>query len=267
MTGPGPQPNLPYPPPWPPMPGPAHPAPQGSSRGPIVIAAAIIGAALIVAGVLVATRDSGGPSPAGAAASSTSSTTPALVQVVPATLLPTTDQVRQATLIDVKYTGDVRTKVGADAATTPAQCTLANAATTQSAWAAAISVAYQPFGDGADYDKSINFGAASVAIFDTPAAAADSLAKVSDSVHGCTSFTVPSRANGTLTFAVGDIAAQDDRIAWTDNQTGADTQWKCSKSYRLLANAVAYSFVCASNPGDGPVKLTDLIVANATKHQ
>nr|AVN58519.1 hypothetical protein B5P44_p00224 [Mycolicibacterium sp. CBMA 213] len=251
------------------MPGPAHPAPQGSSRGPIVIAAAIIGAALIVAGVLVATRDSGGPSPAVTAANSTTSTssTPALVQVVPATLLPTTDQVRQATLIDVKYTGAVSTKVGADAATTPTQCTLANATTTQSAWATAISAAYQDFGDGPNYDKSINFGAVSVAIFDTPAAAADSLAKVSDSVHGCTGFTGPNSPNGTLAWTVGDIAAQDDRIAWTDTQGGVSTQWKCSKSYRLLANAAAYGFVCSSNPGDGPTKLTDLIAANATKHQ
>jgi len=190
-----------------------------------------------------------------------------MVQVVPATLLPTPDQVRHATLIDVTYTGAVSTKVVADAVTTPAQCALASDATTQSAWAAAISVAFQQFGDGPDFAKSINFGAVSVAIFDTPAAAADSLAKVSASVRGCTGFTTPDRPGGALAWTVGDVAAQDDRITWTDTQAGADTQWKCSKSYRLLANAVAFSTVCTSNPGDGPVKLTDQIVASAAKHQ
>lgn len=268
MTGPGYQHNSPYPPPWPPGQGYAPPGPQRSVRGPVIIAAAIIATALVVAGVLVATRHSGGSSPTGPAASSTSSTssTPTLVQVVPATLLPTVDQVRQATLIDVKYTGAVSTKVVADAPTTPVQCALANDATTQSAWAAAISVAYQQFGDGPNFDKSINFGAVAVAIFDTPEAAADSLAKVSDSVHGCTGFTVNPRG-GTLTWTVGDIASQDDRITWTDTQTGVRDQWKCAKSYRLLANAVAFSTVCTSNPGDGPAKLTDQIAANATKHQ
>ncbi|NTY62600.1 sensor domain-containing protein [Mycolicibacterium sphagni] len=270
MTGLGPQPNSPYPPPWTPVAGPTymHVTPP-PSRGPVIIAAAIITAAMIVAGVLFATRDSGGSSPAGPAAGSASSTasTPTLVQMVPATLLPTADQVRQATLIDVKYTGDVSTKVLADAVTTPPKCALANDTTTQSAWAAAISTAYQQFGDGPTYAKSINFGAVSVAIFDTPTAAADSLAKVSDSVHGCTGFTVPDRPGGALAWTVGDVASQDDRITWTDTEGGVNTQWKCSKSYRLLANAVAFSTVCASNPGDGPVKLTDQIVANATKHQ
>lgn len=265
MTAPGPQQNWP----WTPIPGPVHPSPQGSSRGPVIIAVAIIAVALVVAGVLFATRDSGGSSSDGPAVSSASSTssTPALVQVVPATLLPTADQVRHATLIDVKYTGGVSTRVVADAVTTPAQCALATDATTQSAWAAAISVAFEQFGDGPDYEQSINFGAVSVAIFDTPAAAADSLAKVSASVRGCTGFTTPNRPGGALEWTVGDVAAEDDRITWTGTQAGADTQWKCSKSYRLLANAVAFSTVCASNPGDGPVKLTDQIVANATKHQ
>jgi hypothetical protein len=231
----------------------------------MIIAAAIIAAALIAAGLVVATRDSSGSSPAGLAATSPSST-PALVQVVPATLLPTPEQVRRATLIDVKYTGNVSTKVIADMATTPAQCALTNDSTTQSAWAAAVSVAYQQFGDGPNFDKSINFGAVAVAIFETPASAADSLAKVSDSIHGCTGFTV-DRPGGTLAWTVGDIAAQDDRITWTDTQSGVRDQWKCSKSYRLLANAVAYASVCTSNPGDGPANLTDQIVANATKHQ
>lgn len=268
MTGPGPQANSPYPPQWTPAPGPAYPPAPRSSRGPMIIAAAIIAVALIVAGVLVATRDSGGSPPAGPAASSTPSTssTPALVQVVPATVLPTPDQVRRATLIDVKYTGAVSTKVIADMATTPAQCALANDTTTQSAWATSISIAYQQFGDGPNFDKSINFGAVAVALFDTPAAAADSLAKVSESIRGCTGFSV-DRPGGTLAWTVGDIAAQDDRITWTDTQAGVRDQWKCSKSYRLLANAVAYASVCMSNPGDGPATLTDQIVANATKHQ
>lgn len=268
MTGPGPQANSPYPRQWTPTPGPAYPPSPRSLRGPMIIGAAIIAAALIAAGLLVATRDSGGSSPAGPGASSTSSTssTPALVQVVPATLLPTPEQVRRATLIDVKYTGNVSTKVIADMATIPAQCALANDGTTQSAWATTISIAYQQFGDGPNFDKSINFGAVAVAIFDTPAAAADSLAKVSDSIHGCTGFTA-GRPGGTLAWTVGDIAAQDDRITWTDTQSGVRDQWKCSKSYRLLANAVAYASVCTSNPGDGPANLTDQIVANATKHQ
>lgn len=265
MTGFGPQQNSP----WPPAAGPAYPpAPRRSSRGPVIIAAAIIGAALIVAGVVVATRDSGGSSPASPTPSATSSTAAAaLVQVVPATLLPTADQVRQATLIDVKYTSEVTTKVSADLAPTPAPCAVAAAPTTLSAWATAISIALQRFGDGADYAKSTNFGVVAVAIFDTPAAAADSFTKVSDSVKGCTSFTTADSLHpgGTLSWTVSDVAAQEGLLAWTDTQTGVSSQWKCSKSYQLQVNAAAYAMVCGTNPGAGPSTLTGQIVVNATK--
>ena len=269
MTGPGPQQNWPSPPPWPPAPGPAYrPAPARSSRDALIIAAAIISVALIVAGFLIAKRDSGGSAPAETAASSTSSTTstPALVQVVPATLLPTSDQIRQATLIDVKFIGEVITKVGADATLTPLQCALADSPISLSAWGTAISTARQRFGDGVDYDHSINFGLVAAAVFDTPEAAADSFGKVSDAVKGCSSFTGGDAGSpSALSWAVTDVATQDGRLTWTNARTGASRQWKCSYSYRVQVNAVAYGFVCATNPGAGPSQLTDQIVANGTK--
>lgn len=270
MTGPGYQHNSPYPPPWPPGQGYAPPGPQRSVRGPVIIAAAIIAAALIVAGVLVVTRGSGGASSPGAAAASSTSTTastPALVQVVPATILPAADQIRQATLIDVKFVGEVITRVAADVASTPAQCALTDGANTLSAWEAAISVARQRFGDGPDYDKSINFGVAAVAIFDTPAAAADSFTKVSESVHGCPAFTTedPSHPGRMSSWTVTVVADRDGRLAWTNTLNGAGNQWQCAQSYRVQVNIAAQAMVCQSNPGDGPSKLTDQIVANATK--
>lgn len=269
MTGPGYQQNSPYPPPWPPVQG-YTPAAQRSVRGPVIIAAAIIAAALIVAGVLVATRGSGGSSSPGAAAASSTSTassTPALVQVVPATLLPDAEQIRRATLMDVKFMGEAITKVAADSAPTPAQCALTDGANTLSAWEAAISVARQRFGDGPDYDKSINFGVAAVAIFDTTAAAAASFAKVSDSVHGCTTFTTedPSHPGRMSSWTVAVVADRDGRLAWISTLNGAGSQWQCAQAYRVQVNIAVQAMVCQTNPGDGPSKLTDQIVANATK--
>ncbi|MFC6127978.1 sensor domain-containing protein [Mycolicibacterium llatzerense] len=269
MTNPGPQQDPQYPPPWTPTQGPAYPyppVPPRSSRSAVIIAAGIVGTALIVAGIILANHGMGGPQHDGAAAGSSTSATPTLVQAVPATLLPTPERVRQATLIDAKYTPNVITKVGTDLATTPAQCALADAANTQSSWGTAISVAVQRFGDGPDYDHSINFGGVAAAIFDTTEAAADSLATVTNSVRSCTSFTTPDadHLDSTLAWAVTDIAAHDNQLVWTDSQTAVSTQWKCAKSYRVQDNLVAYAYVCGSNPSDGPAKLTDQIIAKAT---
>lgn len=286
MTGPGPHHNSPYgpqqqqPPPWQPMAGlPYMPnPPQRPSRTPLIIAAAIISAALIVGGAMIATwAPDRPPRPTAPAAAgqtvtttqdtSTTTAAPTLVRVIPATVLPTVDQVRATTLMDVHFVGTPATSVHSDVITTPPECTIAAAAAGQSTWSTAISVAIQKFGDGPDEDHSVNFAGAGVGIFDTPAAAADSFTKVSDSVHHCTSYTRPdsSAKSGSRPWVEGDVQAKDNLLLWTDTDTSTTDQWKCAKAYRIYANLATFAVVCASNPGDAAARLTDQVITNVTK--
>jgi hypothetical protein len=204
----------------------------------LLIAAAIIAAAVAVSAILVVNRHSDTASSRAASASTaanqtaTTAAAPALVRVVPSTLLPTADQVRAATLIDVRFVGDLSTKVHADAVATPPQCTITLAAASQSAWGTAISAALQRWGDGPDEPHSSNSAGAGVAVFDTAEAATDSFTKVSDSVHGCTAYTRADQyaRDGTSAWTVSDVQGRDDRLSWTDTESAVTSTASASPS-------------------------------------
>ncbi|MDF0530332.1 sensor domain-containing protein [Tsukamurella sp. 8F] len=239
--------------------------PGGSGGGRKYLALLIGGAVVIVLVVIAlvvvfATRGGVRSDSAAESAAAASSSAPN-IRVVPSTVMPSAAEVTQLTLQPMTLDGDVYTSVISDAVTTPANCALARSIATTSGWGDAESVATQAYTNGTG-DNLQGSAYTAAAVFPTPAAAKTSLTKVSEAVHGCTSYTVVS--NGTaFAWSVSDAKDGDDSLAWVVTQTDASSSWKCSKVIEVVGNFVSFAQQCASNPVDGPKRMADLIVQKA----
>lgn len=188
-------------------------------------------------------------------------------RVMPAKMLPNLDQVQQATLLSLKPNGTVSVAVAPDSATTPEGCQLTVGPAGQLAWGSAVSVATEAFTDNTatDFTATTFVG---LAVFSAPPAAADTLKKVSDSVRSCTEFTQPgtdANKNTPSNWTVSDVHTSDGAVTWNTTQKAPGSPWVCGKSYRVVGNLAAIGSLCNQNPADTPTRLTDLVIAAATK--
>ncbi len=262
-----PYPGLPYPD------GPQTPAgssKRGFGRGPLIAAGAgVLLVVLFAVVVIVVVRtSSSSPAAQGSASAPASASAPdtSTYRVVPASALPTADQVQQITLLNVRASGSTNSSVDTDSQTTPASCALTYDPATQSSWGSSISTAGQSFLDGTADDFSNGVWTA-LAVFSTADAAQASLTTVTASVDGCKSYTTPlTTGSGTAIWAVSDEVKGDGRLTWLGTRTNLDQAWRCGLSYRVVANIAAYAYVCGANPADSPAKLTDTLIANATRN-
>lgn len=188
-------------------------------------------------------------------------------RVMPAKLLPNLDQVQQTTLLSLKPNGAVSIAVAPDPSIYPDICRLAASPIGQLAWGPAVSVASEGFTD----NTATNFTASALiglAVFSAPPAAADSFKKVSESASGCRESTQPSTDPSTTeptTWTVTDVHTSEGEVTWNSTQKAPGTPWVCGKSYRLVGNLAAMASLCNQNPADTPSRLTDLVIAAATK--
>lgn len=263
-----------YPPPQQPQQGGqwGPPLPQPPRRGNRkLLIGAVVGVVVLVGGGIATyvgmssdTSGTGGSaaSPVPTTALSASSST---VRVVPTTILPSDQQVQQATLLSLVKNGDVDTAVYQDTAADPPNCMFANSSDGASIVGQALSVAGLLYTDrpGDSYQYSAYV---SIAVFDTTDAAAATLPKITDGVKSCTKpFTIPSSAKPNKPakpWTVGDIKTQSNQITWINSQQSDSTPWKCGKAFRVQANLMVTTLLCDQNPADGPSKLVDAVITN-----
>lgn len=227
-----------------------------------VLPLALVAVVAVSAGITYAVA---GPSesdiPAAAAGGDTT------YRVMPAKMLPNLDQVQQATLLSLKPSGGVSVAVGSDPAIYPDICRLAASPVGQLGWGPAVSVATEYFTDNTATDFTAT-ALAGLAVFSAPPAAADTFKKATDSARGCIEFTqqgTDSSKNAPSTWTVSDVHATDGAVTWNATQKGSTSPWVCGKSYRVVGNLAAMASLCNQNPADTPARLTDLVVAAATK--
>ncbi|MFC6127976.1 sensor domain-containing protein [Mycolicibacterium llatzerense] len=250
-----------------------QPLPPSPPRRPThkVLFGAVAGIVIVVAGgvgayVMFGSGTSSSNAGAGtSAAVPTTALSAATVRVVPTTVLPTDQQVQQATLLNLAKKGDVDTAVYPDQTTDPASCTLVDNTDTATIAGQAISMASAVYTDkpGDDYNYSAYV---SLAVFDTNDAAAAALPKIINAVKGCTvPYTIPSNnkpGKPAKPWTISDVKAQGNQIAWLNTQQSTGTPWKCGKAFRAEANVTVTATLCHQNPSMGPSKLIDAVITN-----
>jgi hypothetical protein len=259
----------PYGPPW----GAPPPQPTRRSRrswiiggvaGVLILAAAAVG---IAVGMTRGDTDSPParrPSTASSPAAGTA--TPTIIRVLPAQVLPSDEQMKQATLIDMSGQGDLGTTVDEDVDTDPPNCTLTNGPTPRSTVGQAISVAYHSYTEHpAPYFGTEAF--AFVAVFNTADDAAAALSKITHSVQSCTGYTSHERDKPPSTWAVSNVKAGDGQISWLTTNQPTDTHWLCGKAIRVDRNVLTTGMLCDQNPADAPAKIVDAVFANVGAHK
>jgi len=201
-----------------------------------------------------------------AAPAPTTSLSAANVRVVPTTVLPTDQQVQQATLLSLSRHGDVDTRVYPDSPTDPPTCTLVDNVDGASMAGQALSLAGVLYADqpGDDYRFS---GYVSVAVFDSADAAAATLPKITDTVKACTMpYTIPSSAKPdkpAKPWTISDVKTAGNQITWLNTQqSSSGSPWKCGKAFRVQANVMVTAMLCDQNPSDSAAKLIDAVIVN-----
>jgi hypothetical protein len=267
---------------WPPGPGqwvpgpPWNPPPPRRPRRSRVIGAVAGVLVLVAAGVAVVLGLTHGDanSPTAQRSPSSSSvpltTPPKIIRVLPGQVLPSDDQVRQATLIEVTGQGDIGTVVGPALDTQPPNCTLVNGPMATSAVGQAISVAYHNYTErpGPDYGAT---AWAFVAVFDTADAAAGALAKVTHDVQSCmgtyTDLAGHAADAPPAVWAISAVKVGDSQISWNNTNQPDSTHWVCGKAIRVQTNVLVTAMLCTQNPADGPVKIIDAVMDNVNAHK
>jgi len=190
------------------------------------------------------------------------------VRLVPGSVLPSDQQVQQATLLSLTKHGDVDTNVYPDSKVNPQNCTIPASPDNASTMSQAVSMAGQVYADqpGDDYRYSAY---TSAAVFDTDDAANAVLTKITDALNGCTSYTftdpVKPGQPPARPWTISDIATQDKQITWLNSQQNDathQTPWKCGRAARVQANLVVTAVLCSQNPSTGPSKLIDAVITN-----
>ncbi|MUL61162.1 hypothetical protein B5P44_01010 [Mycobacterium sp. CBMA 213] len=257
------------------------PPPQGEHWGPFtptrtrrsrreLVIGATAAVVLVVAGGVITyvawpSDSSGKPSEAAVPTTALSVST---VRVVPASVLPTEQQLQQATLLDLKKHGDVDTNVYPDTKVDPPSCTIPASPDNASTAGQSVSMAAQLYTDkpGDDYRLSAYVSAV---VFDTDDGAAAALAKVTDALKGCTSYTYTADAKPgqppARPWNISDIKTQGTQVTWLNSQAldaTHTTPWKCGRAVRAQANLIVTSAVCSQNPSAGPSKLVDTVITN-----
>ncbi|NTY62598.1 sensor domain-containing protein [Mycolicibacterium sphagni] len=250
--------------------GPFTPTRPRRSRRKLVIGA--VAAVVLVAGGVIGyvawpAGSFGKPSGPAEAAVPTTALSASTVRVVPASVLPTEQQLQQATLLDLKKNGDVDTNVYPDTKVDPPSCTIAASPDNASTAGQSVSMAAQLYTDkpGDDYRLSAYVSAV---VFDTDDGAASALTKVTDAAKGCASYTYTGNAKPgqpARPWSISDIKTQGTQVTWLNSQAmdaTHSTPWKCGRAVRAQANMVVTSAVCSQNPSSGPSKLVDTVITN-----
>ena len=255
-------------PPW------APPAPK-RSRGPWIIGAVVVVVVAVVVSIVVVARQFSpavSPSPSTAIPSSMPAnakpTAPFYMLADPADALPTVDEVRAATLMDLTPNGAPRTTSLPDHATSPPNCTLATSSTTQSMWGDASQLAGQQF---TDPHGSSSRAWAGLAFWGSDKQAQASLDRLTAAVKGCPAFTLIGVSPDPDTkWTTGDLHVGDHRIGFSTSlirEDDGDTKpWKCVQDYRVEANIAVTASMCSTNPSTSAAALSDVVMSKATKH-
>ncbi|MUL61165.1 hypothetical protein B5P44_01025 [Mycobacterium sp. CBMA 213] len=182
----------------------------------------------------------------------------------PADALPTADEVKQATLMELTPNGTPRTTTAPDHPTNPPNCTLATSSTTQSMWGDATQQAGQQFKDP---HGSSSTAWAGLAFWDSNTAAQASLDKLTAAIQACPAFTMTRAApDPDIKWTAGDIRLGDHRIGFTTTLVDGDKPWKCVKDYHVEANIAVTASMCSTNPSTSAAALSDVVMGKATKH-
>lgn len=260
-----PQPSGPWGPGAPPW---APPAAKRGRRAALIIGAtAIVVAAVATAVVVVSQQPISVSAPTTAIPSSlpANATPQAAFYMLadPSVALPTVDEIKQITLLDLAPNGAApMTQPRADHATAPPNCSLVTSATSKTVWGDASQIGGQQF-----TDKAGNTAWAGLAFWDSADGAAASLTKLTTAIQSCPPQFVLTGEQGAddTKWTVSDVHVGDHRISWTT--TPQDQLWKCSKDYRVKVNVAVTATLCTPNPSTSAARIDDLVMDKATtKH-
>lgn len=278
----GPAPAAPPPGGWPagpplPPPGGGYPqppaAPAPRRRTPWVIGGGVLIVVVLAVAAVAATMNWSGDAdttPSKVPTYTIGNTTPPttgvtatgdLYRFVPKTLIPTNDEVQQATLQSLKAQGtpDLQPGVGVD--TVPPVCSLAEASDSTPSWGAASSTAGQLFTDG-DTTTFSNSSWTGLAVFPSTQSAKDSLATVADAVKACTgTYQRPIKTGPPQTRQLSSVQQSGDTVTWATNLIGPGAPWVCSRAYGIKRNVAAASSSCGTAESDGASRLVALVLA------
>ncbi|WP_131823226.1 sensor domain-containing protein [Mycobacteroides chelonae] len=249
------------------------PAPK-RSRGPWIVGAVVIVVVAVVVAIVVVARQSSpvaAPTPSTAIPSSVPAGAkpagPFYMLADPADALPTVDEVKTATLMDLTPNGTPRTTSAPDHATSPPNCTLATSSTTQSMWGDATQLAGQQF---TDPHGSSSRAWAGLAFWESDKQAQASLDRLTAAIQSCPAFTLIGVAPDPDTkWTTGDLHLGDHRIGFSTSlirDDGDNKPWKCVQDYRVEANIAVTASMCSTNPSSSAAALSDVVMGKATKH-
>ena len=255
---------------WAPMPA---PRPPRRRRGPLIVGAVVIVVVAVVVVIVVVTRESATVSvstPKTAIPSSlpvnAAPAAPFFMLADPAEALPTADEVKAATLMELTPNGAPRTTSLPDHPTSPPACSLAASSTTQTMWGDASQIAGQQF---IDPHGSSSRAWAGVALWSSDEGSQASLDRLVAAVRGCAAFTLLGVAPDPDTkWTTSDIREGDHRVGFTTTlvRDGGDKPWKCVQDYHVEANIAVTASMCATNPSSAAAALSDVVMGKATKH-
>lgn len=248
------------------------PAPR-RSRGPWIAGAVVIVVVAVVVAIVVGARQTSRVSIATPSTAIPSSmpanakpAAPFYMLADPADALPTVEEVKTATLMELAPNGSPRTVSLPDHATKPAHCALASSSTTQSMWGDASQIAGQQF---TDPHGSGSRAWAGLAFWESDKAAQASLDRLTAAVQGCPAFTLIGVAPDPDTrWTTSDIHLGDHRVGFTASLSADDNggkPWKCIQDYHVEANVAVTASVCSTNPSSSAAALSDVVMGKATK--
>ncbi|MFL0177115.1 sensor domain-containing protein [Mycobacterium sp. SMC-13] len=275
--------GMPGPPQWAPPgggpwgPGAPPPARRRGSRGLLIAGAVAVVIVAIVVAIVVVTRQSATVSSIrtsefktavpSSLPSNAAPARPFYMLADPADALPTADEVKTATLMELTPNGTPRTTSGPDHPTNPPACSLAASSTTQTMWGGASQLAGQQF---TDPHGSSTMAWAGLAFWPTSEAAQASLDRLAAAVAGCGAFTLLGVApNPDTKWTTSDIRRGDHRIGFTTTLAAEDnggTPWKCVQDYHVEDNVSVTARMCSPNPSSAAAALSDVVMGKATKH-
>lgn len=253
------------------------PARRRGSRGLLIAGAVAIVIIAVVIAIVVVTRQSATVSSIrtsefktavpSSLPSNAAPARPFYMLADPADALPTADEVKAATLMELTPNGTPRTTSGPDHPTNPPACSLAASSTTQTMWGGASQLAGQQF---TDPHGSSTMAWAGLAFWPTNEAAQASLDRLAAAVAGCGAFTLLGVApNPDTKWTTSDIRRGDQRIGFTTTLAAEDnggTPWKCVQDYHVEDNVAVTARMCAPNPSSAAAALSDVVMGKATKH-
>ncbi|MGX9295704.1 sensor domain-containing protein [Tsukamurella paurometabola] len=186
-----------------------------------------------------------------------------VLRIIPASVLPSAQQMTDVTLQSFKAINSPYTGIDPDSKTEPAACALASAPFSQSAIGKTTSVAGQRYTDNtAEMYRA--FGYVQVGVFPSAADANAAQESVKNVITTCTKFTqLPEAPNNRPYDRTVSILSATAPLAWATTVTPADDgPWVCTLTFQTHKNLTIATNYCRGGNTDAGREIGKIVLKN-----